>query len=284
MLYPAVEGTWAVAAWLVGRLVGRRRTCTTEWRSNGSGSILVVAPHPDDETLGAGGAIACHAAAGDDVTVAIVTDGRASRAGGLDPDATARVRAEEVRAAASALTVSRVVPLGLPEGEWVPGEAADRLRPLVASARVVYAPPIVDFHPEHAKVARVLGGLVRPDQVVRVYELGVPLTPLLANCVLDVGSFGEQKARAVAAYRTQRLAAAPLARLNRYRAAYYGLDAAEAFWQLPGDAYSRVMAAANWRGDRAPFRGIRQRPFTDPLAALVGLRRRMALRRAATAR
>src|SRR5215217_1957699 len=135
MLYPAVEGTWAVAAWLVGRLVGRRRTCTTEWRSNGSGSILVVAPHPDDETLGAGGAIACHAAAGDDVTVAIVTDGRASRAGGLDPDATARVRAEEVRAAASALTVSRVVPLGLPEGEWVPGEAADRLRPRGSSTR-----------------------------------------------------------------------------------------------------------------------------------------------------
>lgn len=38
--------------------------------------ILVVAPHPDDETLGAGGTIAKHAAAGDDVTVLTVAGHR----------------------------------------------------------------------------------------------------------------------------------------------------------------------------------------------------------------
>jgi LmbE family N-acetylglucosaminyl deacetylase len=35
--------------------------------------ILVIAPHPDDETLGAGGAIAKWAADGDDVTVLVVS-------------------------------------------------------------------------------------------------------------------------------------------------------------------------------------------------------------------
>ena len=41
------------------------------------GRTLVIAPHPDDEVLGAGGTIARLAAAGADVYVAVVTEGRA---------------------------------------------------------------------------------------------------------------------------------------------------------------------------------------------------------------
>ncbi len=39
--------------------------------------ILFIAPHPDDETIGAGGAIARHIALGDDVFWCIVTQGYA---------------------------------------------------------------------------------------------------------------------------------------------------------------------------------------------------------------
>src|SRR3712207_4054672 len=41
----------------------------------GSGSVLVIAPHPDDEVLGVGGTIARFAEEGRRVTVAIVTRG-----------------------------------------------------------------------------------------------------------------------------------------------------------------------------------------------------------------
>lgn len=41
----------------------------------GSPQVLVVAAHPDDEVLGAGGTIARHAALGDSVYVAILTEG-----------------------------------------------------------------------------------------------------------------------------------------------------------------------------------------------------------------
>jgi len=41
------------------------------------GRTLVIAPHPDDEVLGAGGTIARLAAEGERVFVAIVTEGRA---------------------------------------------------------------------------------------------------------------------------------------------------------------------------------------------------------------
>jgi LmbE family N-acetylglucosaminyl deacetylase len=42
-----------------------------------SGPTLVIAPHPDDETLGCGGMIATRAAEGRRVVVVVVTDGRA---------------------------------------------------------------------------------------------------------------------------------------------------------------------------------------------------------------
>ena len=280
-VFPSVEHAWAGGAWLAGRVLGLAEQ-VTRWTAV-RGRVLVVAPHPDDETLGAGGAIALHIAAGDDVTVAVVTDGCGSRAGGLAPREMARRRQEEAEAAAAVLGVDRLVCLGVPEGHWSKADAAGALRPLLDGVEVVYAPSCVDYHPEHVAVARLVADLVRRDQLVRIYEVGVPLTPVLANCVADIDAVADVAARALAVFGTQRLTVAPVARLARYRARLYGLAAAEVFWVLPGDAYARVMALGDWRGSPSPFRGVRGRPFTDPLSVFVGFRERLALRRAAWA-
>ena len=50
--------------------------------------VLVVCAHPDDEVVGAGGTLARHARAGDEVTVAILATGVLSRQG--DPETLAR--------------------------------------------------------------------------------------------------------------------------------------------------------------------------------------------------
>jgi N-acetylglucosamine malate deacetylase 1 len=72
--------------------------------------ILVIAPHPDDEVLGAGGTIARLAAEGHEVTVAIVTRGWAP----LFPEAqVAQVRAE-AQAANARLGVRQVRFMDLP--------------------------------------------------------------------------------------------------------------------------------------------------------------------------
>lgn len=274
-LFPAIERLWRWGLRLI-RPVFFSAPPSRRWQSGGR--VLVIAPHPDDETLGAGGAIALHCRRGDYVTVAVITDGRGSRAGGLTPAEMARRRAAEIVGAAQMLDVSNLVCLGLPEGTWETAAARERLAPLLAGADVVYVPSCVDFHPEHLRVAQLLGEMLRPEQMVRVMELGVPLTPALVNLVADIGPVAAQKRRALACFATQTEALASLARLARYRAAFAGLSTAEVFWEMPARSYGRVMKYGAWGWKDSPFRGVRPRPFTDPLAFLVGRRMRFRLR------
>jgi LmbE family N-acetylglucosaminyl deacetylase len=67
------------------------------------GPVLVIAPHPDDETLGCGGMIATRAAEGRRVVVVVLTDGRAlfRRFGVTEPseaDVSAMRKAETLQA------------------------------------------------------------------------------------------------------------------------------------------------------------------------------------------
>lgn len=79
-------------------------------------SAVVVAAHPDDEVLGAGGILAILAAAGVRVRLVAVTDGEGSHPG-ADPVVIARTRAAESAAALDLLGASgiEVIRLGFPD-------------------------------------------------------------------------------------------------------------------------------------------------------------------------
>ena len=76
-------------------------------------NVLIVAAHPDDEVLGVGGAIACHAAQGDTVHILIVAEGATSR----DGTAEGGVQALRESAAHAATVLGAEAPqlLGLPD-------------------------------------------------------------------------------------------------------------------------------------------------------------------------
>ena len=90
-------------------------------------AVLVLAPHPDDETLGCGGAIAAACLAGKRVVIAAVTDGRRSHPGSrlFAGNALAELRHRELDTAARLLTdgVGEVVWLGYPD-QAAPASAA----------------------------------------------------------------------------------------------------------------------------------------------------------------
>lgn len=197
------------------------------------GPVLVVAPHPDDETIGCGGALARHAAAGDPVTVVVATSGGATRGGGRDVEA---ARERECRAACVALGVGEPVFLRLPDGALSSAVArlAEELGRLGAGAATVYVPALVDPHPDHraANAALAAAGL---EAEVLGYEVW---SPVAADVVVDVGGVWERKERALRCYpvalqSVDYLAAS--AGLAAYRGATAGLGPgarAEAFSRL----------------------------------------------------
>ncbi len=85
----------------------------------GGRTALVLAPHPDDESLGCGGLIAQACAAGTPPLVAVLTDGAASHPGSRawPGPRLAALRVEEARAAVGALGLAgeRVRFLGVPD-------------------------------------------------------------------------------------------------------------------------------------------------------------------------
>jgi LmbE family N-acetylglucosaminyl deacetylase len=259
-----------------------------QWSSVGGRSVLIVAPHPDDEAIGCAGTALLHATAGDRVTVAIITDGRRSRVV-ADPAVMARVRSREAHQAARLMQVERLEWLGLPEGEW---SAADLQPALVALLErivpdIVYAPSRVDFHPEHFNVAHALALALgeyaqraRPAPRVRIYAVQVPLTPLMANLVADISVLQPRFAAVLQSYASQAASIACALRRRRYDARRYQLSAgAEEFCELSSHRYIELHRTPP-REWSHPFRGLRSFPLTDPLAYLIGNAERRRLRAA----
>lgn len=146
---------------------------------------VVVAPHPDDESLGAGGLVSSWSAAGVDVTVVVCTDGEAAdgETGGDERRRLAERRTTEVTAAVaelSARTPVRLVRLELPDGDLRSHatELAERLAALVEGVDVVVGPWPGDGHPDHETVGRavraVAGTTPRLEYPVWAWHWGTP--------------------------------------------------------------------------------------------------------------
>lgn len=284
VLFPAAEGAWALAFAGAGQVL---RPQAEVWTPTGTDRVLVIAPHPDDETLGCGGTIARHRRAGDAVCVLVVTDGGSSRAGGYSREAIRAIRAQEAAAAIAHLQPTELVQFDLPESRWTPADLQTRLTALLARLRptLIYVTSCVDFHPEHRRVARglakTLAAAPQPDlRAVRLYELQVPLTPVLTNVIVDISAVAEQKERALAAYTTQRASFGWRPRQARYTRLLYRLGGPpEVFWELAPAAFCRVMRG--YPATHPLFRSLRLRPFSDGVAWLVGWAARRRLKRLA---
>jgi LmbE family N-acetylglucosaminyl deacetylase len=125
--------------------------------------LMVLAPHPDDETLGCGAVIARARAAGDEVVVVVVTDGRGSSPSTiLGPPVLAQVRTAELRTACRILGVSdeNVIQLDREDGTLsgcVP-QLAGELAVLLAEQRpeTVFVTCAQDTHPDHLALHQAL--------------------------------------------------------------------------------------------------------------------------------
>lgn len=125
---------------------------------------VIVAPHPDDEVIGAAGLIAALKRQGSDVRVIVVSDGAASHPGSTRwprRRLVAARRQESLRALRRlAVPPRRVTFFGLPDGALA-GEGAScrrALHRLLARhvADLLVGPAAGDAHPDHQAVATAL--------------------------------------------------------------------------------------------------------------------------------
>jgi len=123
----------------------------------GWASAVVVAAHPDDEVLGAGGTIAALAARGARLRLVTLTDGEASHPH-LPEQSIAPRRAAETLAALDALGArdTEVIRLGLPDSGLAAHEhdVTARLQELASGFDLLLAPWDRDAHPDHEAAGR----------------------------------------------------------------------------------------------------------------------------------
>jgi LmbE family N-acetylglucosaminyl deacetylase len=170
------------------------------------GRVLVVAPHPDDELIGAGGTVLQHRQLGDPINIVILTDGAHGDAGGsADP----QQRAAESRVAAERLGAKGIQFLGFPDGARARREDLGAVVPRLLECfeqvqpEVIYCPHQGEVHTDHFVTA------VAVRQALHVWGRPVACfgyeiwTALAARWVVDISAQMEEKLAIARLYQTQ---------------------------------------------------------------------------------
>lgn len=235
----------------------------TQWNEK---SVMVLAPHMDDEVIGCGGAILQHAANGAKITTVFLTDGRWGSkellTKKLDQHTQEAIqkelivrRKEEAQQAAVLLGVHRCVFIDAEDAHLTPN--SHTVGPLTSlideiAPELIYLPFLMDGHEDHWQTNRILyASLTRisPERrnfMLRGYEVW---TPLIANRIADITHHMTRKLSALALYQSQLKDVdycTAIDGLNRYRAMFLGVPCvyAEAYFEATVAEYQNLYARA----------------------------------------
>lgn len=241
-------------------------------------SVLVFAPHPDDEVFGCGGVLAQHVKAGHRVQIILLTAGGYGSPDGAASDY-AKTRLKESETAARILG-NPLTPQcwDLPDRQVQYGEKLIlRMMEAIrsAAAEAVYAPSPWELHPDHRvasmaaqEAVRRLGGTLW----LYLYEVSAPLRP---NVLVDITSEWELKQQAMSAFSSQESKlpySSFVAALGRFRALtlFPASEHAEAFEMLTAsELEAGNHLAITGEKNRLQKRGITVVPQDMPLVSVI---------------
>lgn len=187
----------------------------------GDAAIMVLAPHPDDESLGCGAAIAAASASGRRVIVTALTDGAGSHPNSRThpPARLAALRERELRNAITRLTGQRgtVIPLGYPD-QNIPNKPKSlqkivgRLLDIVDDENIdtLWTSWEGDPHCDHQMAAIIARQVTAARPQIALWRFPIwgrftrnRLTEKDRLVRFDIAPFRRKKAAAIAAHRSQ---------------------------------------------------------------------------------
>jgi LmbE family N-acetylglucosaminyl deacetylase len=171
-------------------------------------NILIIAPHPDDEVIGCGGAIRLRVERGERVSALYLTSGELGLKH-LPREKAWKIRETEARKAAKILGLTKLHFLRQPD--WMLSDhaaaTAKRVRAALEESTpdVIYLPHPNDDHPDHRATLPILRAALkhcrRLNPELLAYEVWTPLNT--HDVTLDISRVMPRKMRALKAHRSQ---------------------------------------------------------------------------------
>lgn len=212
--------------------------------------VLVIAPHPDDETLGAGGTILKHKTQGDKIFLLILTNIHTEH--GWDSEQV-KQRQEEIQQVADAYQFNGVYKLDLPTtklDELPMGEFISKISTVIKEVEPssIYLQNRSDVHSDHRIAFDAIMACTKSFRYpyikrILMYETitetdfapALPENMFTPNVFVDISEYIDKKIEIMQIYASE-VMEAPLPRslenirnLAQYRGARIGVKTAEAF-------------------------------------------------------
>ena len=172
--------------------------------------ILILAPHPDDETIGMGGTIKKLTKLGNMVSLCIISDGASNKDGDKKKS---KVRKEDCKKVAKFLGIKKVIFLDFPDTrlmEIPQVEINSSIEEIIkkTNPEILFIPPENDLHTDHSKVhnCALVASRSLTNQIKQIYSyeiLGHVKTPFLPNMFIDIEKYLSKKITAFRMYKSE---------------------------------------------------------------------------------
>jgi len=209
------------------------------------GTVLVLAPHPDDEVIGPGGALYLHLKNEDPVTVLYLTDGRGGIASDTDLVA---IRRREAKAIGKEHGLNQIF-WDIPDTTLTSNSGTvAALKQVLKKIRpdFIYLPSFFDRQHDHFAANQLLADTLRDLEDSAVTILGYEIWDNISypNYIVDISDIFEMKASMMRQYETPMRSTDFVALFRHRNALHYSLFVNSAYREPEGyaEAFCRLDA------------------------------------------
>jgi len=174
-------------------------------------TIVVFAPHIDDETIGLGGTMMRLKRSEATIHIVFVTNGAKSN-GPIDQSAIIAQRKTEIESIRDLLGITSIRYLDYEDGEVYKQASPEKFSAIIDELKpdLIFTTAFIDAHTDHVHTAHaVADGLKvsehQPEAVIE-YEINCPFPPQEINMLIDISEQYKDKVEATKAFKSQVIA------------------------------------------------------------------------------